>query len=72
MFRTFFYAIGMFVVGLLSVFKNGPPRPLLSFIFGLFKQPSLQILQQINVKNVHPAQGAGIRTHKLRNICLLP
>ena len=26
-------------------------RPLLSFIFGLFKQTSVQILQQINVKN---------------------
>ena len=30
--------------------KMGQPRPLLSFIFGLFKQTSLQILQQINVK----------------------
>ena len=28
----------------------GQPQPLLSFIFGLFKQTSLQILQQINVK----------------------
>ena len=33
-----------------KVFKMGQPRPLLMFIFGLFKQTSLQILQQINVK----------------------
>ena len=31
-------------------FKNGPPWPLLSFIFGLFKQTSLQLLLQISVK----------------------
>ena len=29
------------------------------FIFGLFKQ-TLQFLQQIYVKNVHPVYGAGI------------
>ena len=40
--------------------KMGQPRPPLLFIFGLFKQTSLQILQQINVKNVHPVYGAGI------------
>ena len=34
----------------LILFKNGPPQPLLSFIFGLFKQTSLQFLQQIYVK----------------------
>ena len=39
------------------------PRPLL-FIFGLFKQ-TMQILQQINVKNVHLVSGARIRTHNL-------
>ena len=33
--------------------KLGYPRPIFSFIFGLFK-PTLQIIQQINVKNVHP------------------
>ena len=43
------------------------------FIFGLFKQISLQYLQQINVKkcHVHPVYGAGIRTHDLRNVSLL-
>ena len=46
----------------------GQPRPLLSFIFDLFKQTSLQFLQQIYVKNVHPVYGAGIRTHDLRNL----
>ena len=32
----------------------GQPRPLLLFIFGLFKQTSSKKLQQIQVKNVHP------------------
>ena len=39
--------------------------------FGLFKQ-TLQFLQQINVKNIHPVYGAGIRTHNLKNTSLLP
>ena len=47
----------------------GQPRPLLSFIFGLFKQTSLQILQQINV---HPVYGAGIWTQDRLNMSLLP
>ena len=33
---------------------------------------SLQFLQQIYVKNVHPVYGAGIRTHNLCNISPLP
>ena len=37
----------------------------LFFVFlGLFKQTT-EILQQINLKNVHPVSGAGIRTHEL-------
>ena len=37
----------------------------LFFVYlGLFKQTT-QILQQINVKNVHPVSGAGIRTPEL-------
>ena len=47
-----------------SVFLNGPSPASFSFIFGLFKQ-TIQFLQQINVKNVHPVYGAGIRTHDL-------
>ena len=35
-----------------------------SFIFGLVKQ-TIQILQEINVKNAHPVSGARIRTHEL-------
>ena len=42
------------------------PRPLILFIFCLFKQTSLQFLQQKHVKNVHPLYSAGIRTHDLR------
>ena len=57
-------------VKFLIFIKMGQPRPLLSFIFGLFKQTYLQILQQINVKKVHPVYGAGIRTYDLRNTSL--
>ena len=49
----------------------GKPRPLLSFIFGPFKQTPLQIFEQINVNNVHPVYGLGIRTHDLQNMSLL-
>ena len=37
----------------------------------LFKQ-SLQFLQQIYVKNVHPVYGAGICTHNIQDMSLLP
>ena len=57
---------------LLSFFLNGPTPTSFSFIFGLFKQTSLQFLQQINVKNVHQVYGAGIRTHNLWNMSLFP
>ena len=40
----------------------GQPWPLLLLIFGIFKQ-TLQFLQQIYVKNIHPVYGARIRTH---------
>ena len=55
-------------------FLNGPTPASFSFIFGLFKQTSLQFLPQINVKKcrVHPIYGAGIRTPNLRNLSLLP
>ena len=36
------------------------PRLLLSFIFGLFKQTSLQYVQQIYVKYVRPVYSDGI------------
>ena len=39
--------------------------------FRLFKQ-TLQFLQQIYVKNVHPVYGAGILTHDLQDLSLLP
>ena len=48
----------------------GHLRPLFIY-FRLFKQ-TLQFLQQINVKNVNPANSAGIQTHNLRNMSLLP
>ena len=46
--------------GVIFLKKVGQPRPLLSFIFGLLKQTSLQFLKQINVENVHPVHGTGI------------
>ena len=39
--------------------KKGPTLASFSFLFSLFKQ-TLQFLQQINVKNVHPVYSAGI------------
>ena len=42
------------------------------FIYGLFQANINTIFQQINVKNVHPVYGAGIRTHDLQNMSLLP
>ena len=52
--------------------KNGPSPASFSFIFGLFQTNINTILQQINVKNVHPVYGTGIRTHDLQNVSLLP
>ena len=46
--------------------------PCIFFVyFRLFKQ-TLQFLEQINVKNVHAEYGAGIQTHDLQNMSLLP
>ena len=44
------------------------------YFFHLFSSFQTQniILQQINVKNFHPVYGAGIRTHDLWNMSLLP
>ena len=51
------------------LFKRGHSRPL----FRLFLSfETLQFLQQINVKTVHSVYGAGIRTHDLRNMSLVP
>ena len=49
----------------------GHPRPLFFVYFRRFEK-TLQFFQQINVKNVHPVWGAGIRTHNLSNMSLLP
>ena len=54
------------------VFKNGPSPVSFTFIFGLFQTNFNTILQPINVKNVHPVYGAGIQTHDLQNMSLLP
>ena len=40
-------------------------------VFCLSKH-TLQFLEQINVKNVHPGYGAGTRTHDLWHVSLLP
>ena len=43
----------------------------MSIYFHLFLKKTLQFLQQINVKNIHPVYGAGIQTHDLRSMSLL-
>ena len=48
------------------------PRPLFRLVLVFFKQTTIQCLQQINVKNVHPVNFAGIQTHDLQNMILLP
>ena len=53
-------------------FKNGPYPASFSFIFGLFKQKSIQIYNKLMWKNVHPVYGSGIWTHDLQNVSLLP
>ena len=49
----------------------GRPQPLYFVYFPLFKQ-TLQFLLQICVKNVHPVNGARIRTHDLLEMSILP
>ena len=44
----------------------------LFFSFILSFQTNNTIFQQINVKNVHPVYGAGIRTHDLSNMSRHP
>ena len=44
---------------------------LFSVSFCIFKQ-ALQFLQQKMWKNVHPVYGAGIRTHNLQDMSILP
>ena len=53
--------------------KNGPSRPLFR-LFSVFFKQTIQFQQQINVKKcqVHPVSGAGIRTHDLWIVSLLP
>ena len=57
-------------IRVIEFLKMGHPG-LFFVYFRLFKQ-TLQFSQQINVKNVHPVNGAGIRTRNLRNMSLLP
>ena len=50
--------------------KLDHPRHIFHLYLAFFKQ-TLQFLQQINVKNVHPVYGAGIQTHDFKNMSLL-
>ena len=47
------------------------PLPLFR-LFLVFSNKHYKFLQQIYVKNVHPVYGAGILTHDLWNVNLLP
>ena len=51
--------------------KMGQPRPLFR-LFSVFFKQTMQFLQQINVKHVHPVYGAGIQTHNLSNMSRHP
>ena len=51
--------------------KMCQPRPIFR-LFLVFSNKHYKFLQQIYVKNVHPVYGAGIQTHNLRNMSLLP
>ena len=53
------------------VVKMGHPRPL-SVCYRPFQANEIQLLQQINVKNVHLVIGAGIQTHNLMYLSLPP
>ena len=50
-------------------FLMGQPRPLLG-LYSVFLNKQYNFKQQINVKNVHPVQGAGFRTHDARIFCI--
>ena len=41
-------------------------------LFSVFFNQTIQILQQIIVKNAHPVYKAGIQTHDLQIMSLLP
>ena len=53
-------------------FLNWPSPASFPFIFGLLQTNINTILQQINVKNVHPVYDTVIRTHDLTNVSHLP
>ena len=57
----------------LTIFiKMGHPRPLLSFIFGLFKQTLQFLPQYLDMKNAHTVSCAGIWTHNLLDVSVIP
>ena len=60
-----------YIVFLTYFFKKWTNPASFSFIFGLLKQ-TLQFLQQIYVKNVHPVYGTGIQTYDLWDMSLFP
>ena len=51
--------------------KWAKPGLFFIFIYILFKQ-TIQFLQQINVKNIHPVYSAGIITYYLSNMSRHP
>ena len=64
--KLFWVLLKRFILSLTLCFFKKWAIPGLFFVyFRIFKQ-TLQFLQQIHVKNVHPVNGAGIRTHNFR------
>ena len=50
---------------------HGPSAASLAFIYG-FSNQNYNFYNILMWKNVHPVSGAGIQTHNLSNVTLLP
>ena len=55
-----------------SVFVKNGPSSAYFFVYFCFFKHTLHFFNKYMWKNVHPVYGAGIRTHDLRNMSLLP
>ena len=54
------------------VLKMGHPRPLFRLFLIFSNKHQYNVYNKLMRKNVHPAFGAGIRTHDIPNLSLLP
>ena len=68
--KVFFLSDSLSNLKWFPLHKNGP-TPASFCLFSVFSIKHYTILQQINLKNVHPVSGAGIQTHNLLYMRLL-